>query len=289
MRHQLHHLTEHVYWFTPDARTDRPILGAVVGERSTLMLDAGASPGHAGEFLEALQDEGIPAPSYLALTHWHWDHVFGTSALDALLLAQRGTAEELRTLAGYDWNDVALDARVEAGTEIAFCRDMIKAELPDRSVLTLRTPDIVFNEFLGIDLGGVRCELHHVGGDHAADSSVLYVPEDKVLFLGDSISQAIYSPRPHYTAAKLLRLLDRLETFNAEHYLESHNDAALTKKAFQSIARTLRTAAEVTERLGDDLEGVREALENHPDIPPEDVDELVTLFCPGRLEKSALR
>lgn len=272
MRHQLHHLTDHVHWFTPDARTDRPILGVVVGKRATLMVDAGASSAHARAFLKALEENGVSSPSYLALTHWHWDHVLGMSALDAPIFAQRGTAQEVAKLAGYDWSDAALDARVEAGSEIAFCRELIKLELLGRSDLSLRTPDIIFEDFLSLDLGGVTCELHRVGGDHAADSSILYVPKDRILFLGDCISQAIYSPRQHYTAAKLLPLLDKLDVFGAEFYLESHNEAVFNQGEFQDIVRTLRTAAEITERLGNDPEGVRDALERHPYIPPEDVD-----------------
>ena len=209
-----------------------------------------------------------------------WDHVFGMSVLNAPTIAQQGTAKELQKLATYDWRDAALDARVEAGLEIAFCRDMIKLELPERSDLRLRTPDISFTDFLSFDLGGVTCELHHVGGDHAADSSVLYIPEDKVLFLGDCISQAIYSPRQHYTAAKGLALFDKLLAFNAESYLESHNEAVLSKEDFQAVARALRGAAEVIVG-GGDTEKLRTVLKSQPDLPPEDLDELVTLFMDG--------
>lgn len=282
MKHSLNNLSNHVRWFTPDPRTDRPILGAVVGQKASLMLDAGASPSHAREFLDALEKAGLPAPSYLVLTHWHWDHVFGMSALDVPILAQQGTAEEVKKLASYSWSDAALDARVKAGTEIAFCCDMIKAELPDRSELTILTPDIVFADFLSVDLGDVTCELHHVGGDHAADSSVLFVPEDKVLFLGDAISQCIYNPLPHYTAEKVLSLLDTLEAFEAEYYLESHNNTVLTKDDFRTVAHGLRAAAEVVKQVGDDPERIRSGIEAcTPGITIEDIEELTTLFVSG--------
>ena len=34
-----------------------------------------------------------------------------------------------------------------------------------------------------LDLGEVTCVLKHVGGDHAHDSVVMYIKEEKILFL----------------------------------------------------------------------------------------------------------
>ena len=44
-----------------------------------------------------------------------------------------------------------------------------------------------------IDLGGITCIVEHVGGVHAPDSSIIYVVEDKVLFLADCVYQDFYS------------------------------------------------------------------------------------------------
>ncbi len=43
-----------------------------------------------------------------------------------------------------------------------------------------------------LDLGEVTCVLKHVGGDHAHDSVVIYVKEEKILFLGDCIYADIF-------------------------------------------------------------------------------------------------
>ena len=36
----LRQVTDRVYWSVPDPRTDRPVMGAVSGERGTLIVDA---------------------------------------------------------------------------------------------------------------------------------------------------------------------------------------------------------------------------------------------------------
>jgi len=77
----LHRISDRVYWLPPGP-PDRPSLCAVVGERRTVMLDAGASAAHARLFLDGLAAEGAATPSYVALTHSHWDHVFGAAEVN---------------------------------------------------------------------------------------------------------------------------------------------------------------------------------------------------------------
>jgi glyoxylase-like metal-dependent hydrolase (beta-lactamase superfamily II) len=44
---------------------------------------------------------------------------------------------------------------------------------------------MTFEDEVQIDLGGITCIIKHVGGDHADDSVVIYIKEEKILFLGD--------------------------------------------------------------------------------------------------------
>ena len=128
----LSQISPHVYWFSPDSRTDRPSLAAVAGARHTLMLDAGNSPAHAAEFLAALDAAGVRRPDSVVLTHWHWVHVFGADYLGLPVFAHRETARNIAVQAAYNWSDAALDERVAAGLEIAFCRDMLKLLLQSK-------------------------------------------------------------------------------------------------------------------------------------------------------------
>ncbi len=123
--HTLRRLTNHVWWLNPYADTDRPTLGVVVGSVGSLVVDAGASPAHARTLRAELERHALPPPRFVALTHWHWDHVFGLAAFDAPALASLETQRIVGVMAGQDWSDAALDERVAQGREIAFCRDML--------------------------------------------------------------------------------------------------------------------------------------------------------------------
>lgn len=111
-------ISDHVYWMSP-GKPDRPSLCAVVGANQTLMLDAGASRIHTHLFLDALSVAQLPQPDYVALTHWHWDHIFGAAELNIPIIAHTQTASAIAAQASFQWTDAALDARVAAGIEVA--------------------------------------------------------------------------------------------------------------------------------------------------------------------------
>lgn len=257
----LHELVPNVYWSAPEHSTDRPALGAIAGSRDTLMVDAGNSARHAGQFLDALARTGAPPLRHLVLTHAHWDHVFGASAVDARCVATAATCAEVATMATYAWDDDALDERVAAGLEIAFCRDMIKAELDprERTTLEVRVPDVGFDGELVIDLGERIVRVIHVGGDHAADSCIIVVP-GAVAFLGDCIYQNLHVEPNRLTRRVLFPLLDSLLALDVPHYVLAHDDEPMSRSAFEAHARELRVTGEAVERHETNDEAINETL-----------------------------
>ena len=253
---QLNQIAPHVYWLAPDDAADRPLLGLIAGTRGTLVVDAGNSPAHAQVLFDALAQRNLPVPTFALLTHWHWDHVFGTAALPIPTFASDETARIVTQMAQLDWSDAALDQRVADGVEIAFCRDMIKAELPDRTHLTIRPPEIAFTSQITLDLGDVTCQIVHVGGDHALDSSIVYVYEDRIVFLGDCIYDDLYHGPRRLTTTHLFPLLDRLSAYDAAYYLAAHHPAPLTRAAFRGEAALLTSIGRTVDLHGQNRDAV---------------------------------
>ena len=250
--HAIHKLGESFWYITPVSLTDRPILGMVVGSKKTLMIDAGNSEEHVNYFLEELKKRGIPDPDLVVLTHWHWDHIFGLSALsDAVSIASKETKAEMEKLIPFSWSDEAIDARVKEGVEIEFCAKAIKEEYKNHRNINITLPDITIENRAEIDLGGVTCIVQHVGGDHAADSVIVYIKEEKILFLGDCIYPRLYAEKVHYTISETLRVLDLLDTFDAETYIPSHQQP-IPKEDFNKEVAMLRTIAKYTEDCNGD-------------------------------------
>jgi glyoxylase-like metal-dependent hydrolase (beta-lactamase superfamily II) len=280
--HQFNQLTPHVYWLSPDSSTDRPILGAIVGSRGTLLVDAGNSPAHVQIVLDGLARRHLPAPTFCMLTHWHWDHVFGASALSVPILAHVETRRIVTVMAGFDWGDAALDQRVAAGTEIAFCRDMLKLEWPDRSSLVIRPLDIGVTSQVDVDLGGVTARFIHVGGDHSPDSSVVYIPEDRIMFLSDCLGDDLHHGPRRLTTTLFPVLLDRVLSYEVDYYLEGHNPAPVSKAELATDATVIKSIARTGEAHGQDREAILAKL---PQVvgktPTADHEALVDAFLAG--------
>lgn len=273
------HVSDHVYWMKPGL-PDRPSLCVVVGKQHTLMLDAGASPAHTRLFLDSMIAEMIPIPRYVALTHWHWDHVFGLSALNIPIMAHQDTAAALAKLAVYDWDDAALDQRVASGEEIAPCADDIKLELPAPRTVQIVLPDIVFQDRLELQLGDVTCYIQHVGGDHAADACVMHIQPDGVLFLGDCLYDAVYAPVRHYTRKNVFPLLDTILGFDAQHFIEGHNDTVMTRAEIEAMAQKMRLAGTLVDQIGADEKAVMSAAQAKQPLD-EDTEYFIRAFIAG--------
>lgn len=275
-------ISEHVYWLPP-GKPDRPSLCAVVGENLTLALDSGASAAHAQLFLDGLAAHHAAPPSLIALTHWHWDHVFGADRLGVPVIAQAQTADQLARMAAYDWSDAGLEAHIAAGEQTAAGAEHIKQELPAPREVRITVPSIVFEANLELRLGGVICAIQHVGGDHAADSSVMFVLPDRVLFIGDCLYDAIYTPKRHYTRKNLLPLIERLRAFDAEYVIEGHTDTVMSWNEFINLTDQMRLACRLIEQFGDDEAAILAAAQAEIGAAPdEDAVYFVRALIAGR-------
>jgi glyoxylase-like metal-dependent hydrolase (beta-lactamase superfamily II) len=266
-------LTPRVDRFTPDDRSDRPVLGAIHGERATLLVEGGASVAHLRSFVDELEAHGRPPVEAIVLTHWHWDHSFGSAAVEAPVFAHPDSRAELEAQAAFDWSDEALDARVREGRELQFCADMIKVELPDRSDLRIVVPSEVIETSRIFDLGGTTAVVKHVGGDHAPDSLAVYAAEDRVLFLGDCLYQKLHAPEEQLTIAGVRDLLAALEEFDVAYAVEGHDDNVADAAAYAARIDELRRAADLVAR-----HGARATAEAGED---EDLAELVGFLLVG--------
>ncbi|MDP5276035.1 MBL fold metallo-hydrolase [Chengkuizengella axinellae] len=273
---------ERFYYMTPVSETDRPILGMIVGDKKILMIDSGNSEAHAQYFINELSKKQISKPDIVALTHWHWDHIFGLSSLtNTVSISSKETAEEMKKLIPLSWSDEAIDERVKEGTEIEFCANAIKEEFVYHRDITITLPTLTFENRLEIDLGGVTCILQQVGGDHASDSVVAYIKEEKVLFLGDCIYPDIFSYKTNYTIERILSLLEVLEAFEAETYIYSHG-TDISKKEFNQEVILLKSIAKYTELSKGDKESIKDAYSKQVERELNDEElETIEFFVNG--------
>lgn len=247
MQTKLKRISENIMYMPANHETDRPILAIISGSKSSLIIDSGNSSKHARLFLGELKKHNITNQKYLVITHWHWDHIFGINEMNLITVANEKTQNEIIKIKNYEWTKEALDKRVKEKIEIPFCAEMIKKEFENFNDINITCADIVFNNRIVIDLGGINCVIENVGGDHSSDSTVIYVEEEKVLFLGDCLCPDIYAEKESYDIDTLLSLLNKLESYEADQYIESHWKP-VNKEAFLSYINEMKEIANIVKR-----------------------------------------
>lgn len=282
MEHRYEAIRPNILIMHAEHESDRPVLAAVTGSRRTLLMDAGNSAKHAGLFRDELKRRGLRQPDLLALTHWHWDHTFGMAEWNLPSIAHEGTADVLSDLAHTEWDEAGMAALVERGIISDQSVQHIRLEYTDGSPVRLAEPDIRFQESITIDLGGLTCELRHVGGDHSSDSCYLYVKEERVLFLGDALGPAVYGGPRKYTADSFLRLLKLAYDYEAEVYFESHGEP-MTAEEFRKELHPWERMALISGRCGGDKETFIRLLAEDLELKelPRDLIEGVGYFMNG--------
>ena len=277
---------EHVFWLPPGP-PDRPSLCAVVGESATVLLDAGASAAHVRLILDPLAAEGIPPPTAVALTHSHWDHVFGAAEVGAPVIAHVTTAEYLARLAATDWSDAALNARVAAGKVTREHAAHVKEELPAPRDVQVAPAEVVFDDGLDLELGGVRVRVRHVGGDHAPDSCVMFVEPDRVLFLGDCLYDSVGASGRALTVERAFPLYDAVLSFGAELYVDGHGESVVPRLRAEAMLGEMRFAGTLVQELAveggapDEAEALAAARKRLGEEPSEDLAWAICAFVAG--------
>ncbi|MFJ5716224.1 MBL fold metallo-hydrolase [Neobacillus sp. NPDC093127] len=252
---KLKQISNRIFYLPPYQETDRPILAAIVGEEKTLFIDAGNSSSHARLFMSQLEERNIGG-DWLVLTHWHWDHIFGMSEFPVPIISHSMTQEKIKELQKLSWEDRDIDLRVKEGTEIPFCANAMKIELGNQRDILLSEPDITFETQMELNLGGLSCVIEHVGGDHSDDSSIVYIREEKCLFIGDCLYANLYSEKWNYTIENMLQLISKIEKYDAETFFLSHHEAPLTKEEFGSFIQLLKDAALLTKKYKGEQEAI---------------------------------
>ena len=209
---KLNRLTSHIWVYPYEEARDRPNLSYIRGDNWSLAVDAGHSKEHTREFYRALEEEGLPLPKLTVITHWHWDHTFGMHAVHGLCLANERTNQYLD----------AFRRRLEAeGTEFFLEMDeRIRNEYEDGKPVVVTLADLVFRGEMLLDAGNCPIRVFQAEAPHTDDSTLIEIPGEKLLILGDCTGGAF----PEWTVDQTLadKLAQTVREINPEICLPGH-------------------------------------------------------------------
>jgi len=151
-------------------------VGIILLEKCVVAVDS-KYPTSGIEFRRSILKLTSRPVTHLLLTHYHGDHVFGNQAFEdceiiAHSLLKKKMEENLKTI----WKPANLKKMIE---EIKTSRPQVA---PQYEGLKITLPNKTFDRQFVLD--GIK--MLHVPG-HTADSSIVYISDDHILFSGDLI------------------------------------------------------------------------------------------------------
>ncbi|RPF43238.1 metallo-beta-lactamase superfamily protein [Hydrogenoanaerobacterium saccharovorans] len=213
---ELKKISNKVFYYPHQPETDRPMLVYLKGEKIALAVDAGNSADHVDEFYKALKAQGLKMPDLTVLTHWHWDHTFGMHHIHGLSIAHRKTNEFLGKERAMLSDSTYVDFAIK--NDECLCR-----EYADGKSMVVVPSDIQFEEELTLNLGEMTAKIFHAESPHSEDTALIYVPEEKILFLGDATSEDFFNDG-FMDKEKLEALIKLIECTDCQYCILSHTE-----------------------------------------------------------------
>ncbi|WP_225836992.1 MBL fold metallo-hydrolase [Streptomyces sp. NK08204] len=209
--------------------------GLVLGEGTALVVDAGSSLAEGAWVRAHAQALAGHRVTHLALTHPHFDHVFGAAAFAG---AEVYGAVGLDTVFAFEREGLRLDAM----------RHGLPAADADEAVDALTAPRHLVSGEWTLDLGGGRqVLLANVGPGHTAYDLVVLVPgsapgDPEIVFCGDLVEES-GEPQagPDAVPSRWPDALDRLLALGGDDalYVPGHGavvDAAFVRRQRDELA-----------------------------------------------------
>ena len=246
----LEKLSEHVFVIPDDNVGFVPNVGIVVGNRATLIIDTGLGERNGRIVLSEARMASDNAELYLTATHFHPEHDLGATAFPP-------NAKMIR------WSEQQKDAD-ELGDETKARFSNFSPVVADLlQDAEFRAPDVLFEDEITVDLGGVRVRIIGVGPNHTRGDTVFFVEGDRVLFTGDVVMSVFPSVSAQYAELdKWLANLAAFEALNPATIVPAHGrigDASFLTR-YRDYLTAVRSRVAAAKRGGASLEAVTASL-----------------------------
>ena len=199
-------ISEHVY-----AIEGFPNIGFVVGQRAVLVIDTGLGPRNGTTVANAAAKLAPGRRLYLTTTHFHPEHAAGDAGFPAATILVRPSIQQKELEDDHS-------AMVNRFSGMSDVNQELLANVKFRS------PDIVFDKEMTLDLGGVTARLFWMGAAHTLGDELIDVEPDKTLLPGDIVMSKTLPnmPGPSANLTNWIKILDQLRSRHFQHIVPDH-------------------------------------------------------------------
>lgn len=196
----------------------------VVTQDRVVVIDALGSPTLADELLATIRTVTPLPVRHVIVTHYHADHVYGLQVLKAAgaeVIAHEKADDYLQS-------DTA-QLRLKASRDELFpwIDEQTRLVAPDRRLTGPTT----------LLLGGTRFEIGHAGPAHTPEDLVVWLPERRVLLVGDLVFRGRIPFVGLADSGGWVQALDRLLAYDAQVIVPGHGSVSTTARADLQLTR----------------------------------------------------
>ena len=218
--------------------------GYVITDEGVVVFDALGTPSLGWAMLQDIRKHTDKKIRYVALSHYHADHIYGLQAFkdhtDAIIVAQDRARE-------YKENDEEIaDERV--GERLNQRRDALSPWV-DKSTRVV-APDITFSQRATITLGGHTFTMIYGGPAHSGSDMMMMVQPEGVLFAGDIVQNGRipFMNSDDVDSSVWLAALNEVLKLNPQFIVPGHGKPS--SEAREAITFTRDYIAYVREAMG---------------------------------------
>ncbi|MCX5270443.1 MBL fold metallo-hydrolase [Streptomyces virginiae] len=199
--------------------------GFVTDGGRTLLVDTAATERRALALRAAIVAAGVPLPRTLVNTHHHGDHTYGNGVFtpEALILG----------------HDHARSEQLAAGHQLELIWPAT-----DFGAIDIVPPDLTYSDRATVHVGDTQVRVIHPGVAHTTGDSVVWLPEQRVVFTGDLIFAGGTPFLAMGSLAGSLRALELLRSLDAETVVPGHGPLT-DPSAYDATERYLRYVDEL--------------------------------------------
>ena len=177
----------------------------IVNDDHAMLVDTSVTPAAARKLVAEIAEEVTDLPiQYVFNTHFHFDHAHGNQIFDddveiighdyvrTQFLADSANQRTNRNFTAGTRSQVEqLKERVAAATDASERSQLelnlriTEAHLNALAETQLKAPNVTYNDTMTIVKAGREIQLHHPGRGHTAGDTLVFLPEERIVFTGD--------------------------------------------------------------------------------------------------------
>ena len=223
-------MEKNIYVFPFDDALDRPNIVYIKGDKESLLIDAGGGPKTYKYIMDEIKKNNLDYPTYVLLTHYHWDHMFGIGYFSSIGICSKYTNEMIEK--HMKVNAKEINELIDDSLQPEFCLEHLLLEYDDLTSLKLRKCEMEVSDYT-LDLGNRIINIYEVPSSHTEGSLIVFDNNSETLFIGDADYGYIVGKEFYDDAIKRNAFIECIRKIPCKYILLGHSYMR-TKEEFLS-------------------------------------------------------